>query len=63
MRPADFSKADIDDPRRGVAVGRVKGRKQRDLRQYARIVRSWVQEIGLDSSAYGLVRCAAPRRA
>jgi len=32
---------------------RIHGSPHLSARQYARIVRSWVQEIGLDSSAYG----------
>ena len=32
---------------------RIHGSPHLSTRQYARIVRGWVQEIGLDSSAYG----------
>ena len=30
-------------------------------RQYARIVDSWVDQIGLDAASYGRIRCGAPK--
>lgn len=40
---------------------RVRSLPHVSTRQYARIVRGWIREIGLDASAYGTHSCAAPR--